>query len=355
MGDTTKEIYDRMASDLVYPASKMPGSFTADNLLAVANEMARILSEKYELLMDRAHISTATGIDLDTAARDNHGMLRKEASYEEVNLVITGVPGTVIDSSVSVEVDDTSFVITGNYVIGDDGKVEATARCTEIGAGHTVAAGSISKFTDSYTGLDTVTNPEASSGGYDKESDSDFVERIHESEQEVVGYGNIAWYRKTAREVAGVSKAKVFDLARGKGTVDVVIIADGNKEAGSVLVKRVFDHIEEGRVPGADVQVSSGTSKDIQVSAKVYLNSGYSISAVKEDFLKKFQEFINDLDFSDASVANRVSYAKVSDLLVNCEGVLDIDELLLNGQNTSIDLGGREFPVAVSPTLEKVT
>ena len=32
MGDTTKEIYDRMASDLVYPASKMPGSFTADNL-----------------------------------------------------------------------------------------------------------------------------------------------------------------------------------------------------------------------------------------------------------------------------------------------------------------------------------
>ena len=355
MGDTAKEIYDRMASDLVYPASKMPGSFTADNLMAVSNELARIISEKYVLLLDRAHISTATGADLDVAARDNHGMPRKEASYEEVNLVITGVPGTVIDSNVSVEVDDISFVVTGNYVVDDDGTAEVTARCTDIGSGHTVAAGTISKFAYSYAGLYTVTNPEASSGGYDKESDSEFVKRIHESEQEVVGYGNIAWYRKTAREVSGVSKAKVFDLARGKGTVDVVIIADGNKEAGSVLVKRVFDHIEEGRVPGADVQVSSGTAKNIQISAKVYLNSGYSIRAVQEDFLAKFQEFINGLDFSDAAIANRVSYAKVSDLLVNCEGVLDIEELLLNGQNTSVALGEREFPVAVSPTLEKVT
>lgn len=349
MGNTAQEIYNRMAADLKNMASKMPGSFTADNLLSVSNELARLYSMEYDRLIDRAHITTAKGADLDRAALENHGMTRLEASYEEVNVTIIGMPGTLIDSTMGVKADDNVYMFTGDYTVGADGTVEVSARCTEAGAGHTAAAGAVNQFLETYAGLESVTNEQMSSGGYDAETDKDFVNRILDSEKAVAGYGNIAWYRAAAKKVAGVSKAKVFDLARGRGTVDVVIIARNNTEASEVLVKRVAEYIEANRVPGADVLVQSGVALAIQTTASVYLDDGYSISSVQSEFFSKLQQYLDNMEFKNTS--ERVSHAKVVDLLINCGGVLDIGSLTLNGEEASIVLGARNFPVASEPQL----
>ena len=345
MGETSQEIYKRMASDLKDPASKIEGSFTADNLQAVANELARIRSEDYDRLLDRSHIATAEGEDLDIAAKENHGMTRLVASYEEVNLLFTGTEGTVVDESIVAKADDIEFHVSGSYMIKEDGTVMASAKCSKAGSGYHVLANTVNTFVGSHDGLTEVTNPEESSGGYDRETDAVFRQRIQDKEKDMPGYGNVAWYRSAAKEVNGVEKAKVFDVPRGNGTVDVVIIAKGNTEASKVLVQRVYEHIEEERIAGANVSVMAGTALAVSIAADVWLTDGYALSSIQNEFKEKMADYLETIEFESSKVNSRVSYAKVSELLMGCAGVQDIEQLTLNHAGTSIALAPRSFPV----------
>ena len=349
MGNTAKELYERMAGSLKNPASKLPGSFSADNLLAVANELARIYSMEYDRLLSRAHVRTATGEDLDVAAKENHGMARNPATAEEVNLTITGEPGAAVKEGMGVRSGELFYRIAGNYVVGDLGTVRVSARCIHTGSGYGVPAGAEWDFAEPYPGLEGAENEEASSGGYDAETDEEFRQRIEEEESEIKGYGNIAWYRAAAMAVTGVAKAKVFDIPRGLGTVDVVVIARGNQEASSLLLQRVAEYIESERVPGADVRVESGSSFPVVVSASLYLSSDVSLSSVTAEFQESFRDYLEGMDFRDAGIHARVSHAKTVDILMGCQGVLDVEGLLLNGEEKSIVLEKRSFPTVADP------
>ena len=50
-----------------------------------------------------------------------------------------------------------------------------------------------------------------------------------------------------------------------------------------------------------------------------------------------------------------VSYARVSALLLDCEGVADVRSFTLNGAGTSLVLGEREIGVPGTVTLTEVT
>lgn len=350
MSDTSSEILARMEARLTNPASKMPGSFSRDNLGAVANEMGRVYSEKRDELIARAHVSTATGEDLDEAAVENHRMPRKEAAYEEVDLTITGTPGTVISTSVGVSGGGTVFYVIKQVQIGSSGSVIVTAQAEKPGTGYSVGAGEISSFIKEYAGLQSVTNEKESSGGYDREEDEEFRTRIAEAESELIVYGNNAWYRSTAREVSGVHKVKVLDLNRGKGTVDVAIIAEGNQPASDTLVKRVADYIEENRMVGADVLVYSGTLAKVNVSAEVFVQSPYTIETIKQSFADGLADYLDGINLNNTSTA-RVSYAMVMSILLNCSGVSDIENLQVNGAGASVVMGSTEFPAIGTVTL----
>ena len=345
MGNTSTEIYGRMKADLKNPASKMEGSFTADNLLAVSNELARIYSTEYDRLIARSHYRTAFGDDLDVVAKDNHGMVRNPATAEEVNLTIMGQPGTVVNESMRVSADGLVYMVVDSHTIGDSGIVQVLARCTSPGSSCSVPAGTEWKFLESYEGVERVFNEAASSGGYDAETDEKFKMRIEEAEREIKGYGNFAWYRKTALEV------KVFDLPRGLGTVDVVIIAKGNTEASDILIKRVAEHIESERVPGADVKVESGHGFEVTVSAAVYLSFDRTISSVLVEFKEQMKNYFENMGFYDTAVNSRVSHAKVIDLLMGCQGVIDVENVLINGTGSSLVLEKRSFPILLDPVI----
>lgn len=76
--------------------------------------------------------------------------------------------------------------------------------------------------------------------------------------------GNIAHYIQWAKEIPGVHKVKVFDLARGNGTVDVVLIADDNEPAPESLIADVAEYIESQRPIGADVLVTSAEAVELR-------------------------------------------------------------------------------------------
>lgn len=334
-------ILNRMKDRIETEADKREGTWTADNLQAVANELARIYSQDIENILPQAFVVTATGSNLDAACSD-YGIERREATCAEVKLEVTGQPGDY--TGVEAYAGDIVFLLD-DFIIPTEGTVQVHAVAAQAGESGNVAAGSLVEASD--IRITAVTNPEEAQGGYDRESDEVLRERALEHIRTPAISGNIAHYIQWAREVPGVSKVKVFDLARGNGTVDVVLIADNNEPAPEILIEQVAEHIEEERPIGADVLVESAEAMEIKVSAKVLVQEGYTVPMVQAELMELLAAYCEETAFSSYVI----SYLGIVSLLFDCPGVVDVTDYTINGQGQSLTLSARQFPVAATPEI----
>ena len=346
MNNSYSAILYRLKEKIQNPASKIEGSFTYDNLSSVANELAKFYSYEVGTLLDRIHVDTATGEDLDRLGKFEHNIQRIEATYEEATFKGYGDVGRAVTDGIGIKSEDTEvlFYIKGDYIIGTSGVVTVTAIAAGKGSGYRLYPGAKLKFLEKYTGLTKVEIDAISSGGYDRESDENYRKRIHEAEANVVGYGNIAWYKMTAKSIAGVDKVKVIDLARGPGTVDVLIVAKGNEAANEALIKKVKDVIESQRLAGANVLVKAANTYPIDINATIRIKAGANIEDIKKAFNRALNTYFSELDF-DTSLKQRVSYAKILGLLLNISNVTDVDNMIINKRTESIDIEPGSFPI----------
>lgn len=346
MDNSYSAILYRLKEKIQNPASKIEGSFTYDNLSSVSNELAKFYSYEVGTLLDRIHVDTATGEDLDKLGKFEHNIQRIEATYEEATFKVYGDVGRAVTDGIGIKSEDTEvlFYIKGDYIIGTSGVVTVTAIAAGKGSGYRLYPGAKLKFLEKYTGLTKVEIDTISSGGYDRESDENYRKRIHEAEANVVGYGNIAWYKMTAKSIAGVDKVKVIDLARGPGTVDVLIVAKGNEVANEALIKKVKDVIESQRLAGANVLVKAANTYPIDINATIRIKAGANIEDIKKTFNRALNTYFSELDF-DTSLKQRVSYAKILGLLLNISNVTDVDNMIINKRTESIDIEPGSFPI----------
>ena len=346
MDNSYSAILYRLKEKIQNPASKIEGSFTYDNLSSVSNELAKFYSYEVGTLLDRIHVDTATGEDLDRLGKFEHNIQRLEATYEEATFKVYGDVGRAVTDGIGIKSEDTEvlFYIKGDYIIGASGMVAVTGIAAGKGSGYRLYPGAKLKFLEKYTGLTKVEIDTVSSGGYDRESDENYRKRIHEAEANVVGYGNIAWYKMTAKSIAGVDKVKVIDLARGPGTVDVLIVAKGNEAANEALIKKVKDVIESQRLAGANVLVKAANTYPIDINATIRVKAGVNIEDVKTAFKTALNAYFSDLDF-DTSLKQRISYAKILGLLLNIANVTDVDNMIMNKRTESIDIEPGSFPI----------
>lgn len=348
MSRSFKEILDRMKSRIETEADRREGTWTADNLQAVANELARIYEEDIDTILPQAFVMTARGRNLDSCCSD-YGITRRAATAAEVIVQLQGEAGTYYGMQLSA--GDISFTVQEPFTIqsSDDGMGNGTvlvrAVCDQFGDIGNVAAGSIDKAGS--TRITKVTNPDAAEGGFDMESDDALRERTLEHIRTPANSGNIAHYVQWAKEVSGVSKVRVYDLARGPGTVDVVIIADGNEAAPQKLIDAVEENIERQRPIGADVLVVSGQAVDIMVEADVIVKAGYTPESIQASFYALLVEHCESIAFQ----SQIISYLGMVNILFDCPGVVDVADFTINGISKSLHLAERQFPVAQIPTV----
>lgn len=347
--NTFEEICGRIKKRLVYEASKLEGSWTADNVQAVANELARIYEEDIDTILDKAFLTTTYGEWADWCCGD-YGVKRNLATHSTVDLQIVGTPGKY--ESMEFAADDIVF-ITETFVIPETGTGTVKAVCKVPGNTGNVLEGTINKIIGNRTKIRKVTNPQPAEGGYNTENDASLIARTLEKIQMPVTSGNIAHYRQWALENTGVEKVKVFPLARGKGTVDVVVIADGNTQPPPPLLEKIHNHIEENRPIGADVLIMTAEPVGISVSADIITAGGYSNEDIRQQFSEQLQMYLQALPFDNYSgfQGGIVSYLKVVDLLFNCDGVRDVSDYRINGMRNSIRLKNRQFPVLKNVTV----
>lgn len=348
MSRSFTEILDRMKARIETEADKREGTWTADNLQAVANELARIYAEDIDTILPQAFVITAKGKNLDSCCSD-YGIIRRAATRAEAVVQVTGEPGTYTWMQLSA--GDITFIVQEPFTImpadGEEGSgtVSVRAVCDQAGDLGNVAAGSIDKADDRR--IIKVTNPTPAEGGFDIESDDALRERTLEHIRTPANSGNIAHYKQWAKEVPGVSKVRIYDLARGAGTVDVVVIADGNEAAPPKLIEAVEEHIEAVRPIGADVLVVSGEAVDINVAADVIVKAGYTAESIQASFYPLLLQHCEDVAFN----SQILSYLGMVNVLFDCPGVVDVADFKINGMAKSLRLAERQFPVSQIPAV----
>lgn len=344
MSENYKSILERMRNSLPLDMISVEGTFTGNNLSAVANELARTYSQELDPMLTRAFTATAEGEDLDRIGNEI-GLERKAATCAEATVEISGSPGLYDGIIVGAE---SILFVTDSFQITEDIAV-VRAVCQTAGIIGNVPAGFIKEIKTSGVTLETVTNREAASGGYDEEMDDDYRIRIQDKKKNIITGGNRENYRQWAMSVPGVSGAKVIDLYDGPGTVGIYIIGDGRTVPQS-LITEIQQYIDFARPCGAGVTVMAAALIQIDISAAVVLEPGAGIDNVKSDFENAFQKYLEGIPFTYGK-KTVVSYIRTADLLLQTHGVADVTAITLNGSEESITMEETAFPVSGTITI----
>lgn len=342
MARSKKEIAAAMMATLPDTYDKSEGSVTYDLVTPAAVELEKREATD-ESILANAFFATADEEHKLTIAQERANIERKPATYATGTVKITGTPGAVVAVGDAVASDTLVFSITQTATIPAEGYVNVTARCNTAGTGGNVPVGAIKDFPMTLDGLDSVTNETAFEGGYEQEDMEDLEARYYEKVQDPPTSGNDAHYRQWAKEVAGVGGVKVKARYPSRGSVTCVII-DANKRAASQsLCTACLEHIEEMRPIGADVYVVPATEKTISVSATVT-----AIGSVTAAIEENLTEWLKEQAFETAYI----SYAKIGEQILNTEGVIDYENLLVNGAVGNVAIASDEVAVLGGVTIE---
>lgn len=338
--------YDDMYASLKNPASKIEGSFSQDNLLAVAAELDDIWENGVSNMPKRFFPSMASGDDLTLSAA-NFGVNRKAASAAEVLLTISGIEGAEVPEGLRAAAGDIVFEVSNATDIPKEGSVDVLATAVEVGEQGNVLAGQVLELVDDYPGITSVTNKAAASGGSEEESDDELRRRVKLRWSLPMSGGSKSDYVRWATEVEGVYRAQV--TSPSAGTVTVYITAAGNTVPSTELIAQVQEYIDNLRPLCAEVTVKAGVSVGVRLSAGVVLEPGYTVAGVRGAVMPKFKEFLAKLTYESSTV----SLMEVSEIL-KIKGVSSYNTVRLNAMNSNITLQTGEFPVyqAVSLSVE---
>jgi uncharacterized phage protein gp47/JayE len=354
--DQTEEaIRRRMLARVPDHVDKSEGSFIWDSLAPAAYELYMSANWAQEVLR-RGFASTTFGGYLDLRCEE-HGVTRRPAKAAEGQVQFSGEPGTTVlaGTRVATSADPVSgtpsieFETTAEAVLNAQGTALVGIKAVEAGSLGNVAAGAINVPVSSIPGVTGISNPAATTGGAEAESDASLLERLMLKVRSPGTSGNKADYVQWGLEVDGVGGVQVQPLWNGPGTVKVFIIDKEKRAASSELVAAVQNYIApdpaagSGKAPiGASVTVASAEEIPINVSAKLTLVSGATLDQAQSAIAQALRDYLRELAFADSVVR----YSRLSAFLLDIPQIVDLSELTLNGGTGNIEIGLGQVAVA---------
>jgi|GEM_PF-3929006 len=177
---TREQIFSDL-SDL----AKAPEAFGADVdltpysplgvFLALVSESQSLQWQAFEALYYGAFLDTAEDVDLDRLARFA-GVTRKQPQKEQVQLLFSGTNSTVIPVDYIIQTPSgIQFKTKESKIISGVTSVESEA--VNFGVASRVGVDQLTEFATPVSGIDSVTNASASTGGSELESDADLRAR----------------------------------------------------------------------------------------------------------------------------------------------------------------------------------
>lgn len=339
--ESAQEIHNRMLTNIDDEYDKSNGSFIFDATKPGAIEFSTKQKEIIEI-QNKLDIENLSDDDLEKFIYQRTGITRKKATKATTRVIISGSIGSKIRIGDMVGTDTLNFVFVEEKVIGESGQATVLVECELLGTIGNVPANAINKFPVTLSGLVNIYNPEKVTNGYDAESDYELKQRYYDKLQRPGKSGNKYHYLEWAKEVTGVGDARVVPKFNGPLTMKVIIINSNKQPADSELVKNVYEHILEKMPFGVEeLVVTSAIGVSINITATFSLADGYTEPVVKENIKANMVEYLKRIAFKESYV----SYAKTGSEVIDSEGLLDYQNLLVNGSIANIPIGDDEVAI----------
>lgn len=359
--ESADTIHKRMINAAPSDISTLEGDFFWDNTRPGAEEIAMlkqmIISRYLKIFFPQ--FSYEQYLEL---IGDFKGIDRKNPTTAIGIVKVEGISGVEIDkgkifSTVSNDENNSiEFVTLEKKYIDNTGVTYVRVQCTQPGIIGNVLKGSVSVLVTPINGVSKITNEEDFTNGVDIESDDDLRERILLRDRNPSTSGNKYHYKEWALQVPGVGDAKVFPRWITKSGVKVVIVDTEKKATEQVLVDSVYNHIESVRPCGADVTVISAKEVELNIKARISIDSNISIDDAKSNFSKSLEIYLKKMIetfFDDKSTGpTYISIAKVGSILLTTDGVLDYAELTINEASSNVTIESDEIPIIGNISVE---
>jgi uncharacterized phage protein gp47/JayE len=316
--------------------------------------VAKLASEStymQERLMNLFFADTEELVDsyLDRRASER-GIFRKLGSVSQGSITISrstpapfdipinqGTTFSTIDGIVTVETTNDIVLVQGQM------SVNVSVKSIDIGSkGNLTTETNLIQNGVAVMGIEkiAVTSP-GLTGGTDDETDEQLLARFLEAIQHPENGGSVRDYIRWAKEVPGVVNANCIELARGPGTLDVIILS-ANGLPTADLITAVQNYISIKRPVCADVRVTGPNTVPININLKYYSNS---VSDLKQAITSSIQTYINNV-----GVGGVVRISQITKVVTEVNEVIDV---ALTSPNANISLDANQIAVIDLITITK--
>lgn len=335
---------------------KREGSLIYDAMAPNAKELEEFYKE-LDWVLEQSFVDTATGEYLELRTKER-AVDRKPAVETIRHLKCEGKMGEIKIGA--------RFLIDGVYFrTVEAGAIPCVVQIKSEQPGRaTVVEYSAEVLSlEGIAGLDRaslVYEHEQDFNGVDAESDEALRERYYITVRRTPGSGNIDDYMFWAGEVVGVGKSIVIPLWNGNGTVKVILLDSNGDPASPGLIENVKNYIDPdpsgegmGKAPiGAQVTFEPAVAKPVNVCARVILTGKVLLTDIEKEVREALVFYVSNINLYATN--RRVIYNKVGAIVVDAAGVIDFEELLINGQDGNIVLEVNEVPVVGTVEIHAV-
>lgn len=324
---TYEAIKQRIFDNINIDIDKREGSFLSNMVSPLSEELAKAYINMSDIL-SLGFIEDTFDTYLDKRVSE-FGVYRKQGSKAIGEIKVEGKEGAIITNGTLIKANDLYFTVLNDIELPTDNILYVEAN--EVGYKYNLLANTEFELVEKNDKVTSLINETDFKNGIDIESDEDLRKRFIKVVNNPSTSGNKAHYEEWALEVNGVSRAIVYPLWNGNGTVKVMVVGNDNKPVLEDVRKNVEDHITENMPIGCQLTVTTPTNLDATIVATIELKEGYETEEVKQEFEAKINEYLK-------SVTNEFTYSKVYGLLANIIGIEDIGILTINGGNSNITI-----------------
>lgn len=341
---------------------KREGSIIRDALSPACYEVAKAILYLGDVI-EQTFISTANGMWLD--GRVLEGNITRDPATQAKKLGIfkdnLGNPVPIAIGQTFSTVGDTILNYTVQDVYkGEDGVVVAGSYimvCNTYGAigntyiGRIVPNDYIEKLASAE--ISTLLYP-----GEEEESDESLRERYLAQINKTAFGGNVAQYQQWAKEIPGIGAVQVYPVWAGGGTVKLSILDSDYNPCSPDFCKTVLQKFDPensghentrglglGIAPiGHKVTVTTAIEHIINISGKITILPGYSLSVLQPQIELAIEKYFSELRKSwdgmtkDYEYQLKVYLGRVLYAILGVDGVSSAYELKLNNTDTDVTL-----------------
>lgn len=343
---TFETIMERMLARVPSTMDKREGSVIWDALAPAAAELQQLYIE-LDVVLDETFADTASLPYLARRAAER-GISQKLASQAILQ-------GEFTPTTLEIPIGSRFSCDSLNYVVTEkisDGIYNLT--CETAGIEGNIHFGLLIPV-DYINGLETAQLTELLIPAEDEEDVESLRERYFESMTSQAFSGNIADYTEKTNSIYGVGGVKVTPVWNGGGTVKLTIIDSSFNIPSEELVAKVQNEIDPvghsgegvGLAPiGHVVTVEGVKAKTVDIITNITYQTGWGWDSAKSYIQNTIDQYFRDLgQVWDQNENLIIRISQLESKILGCEGVLDIQDTVLNGSTSNLILATDEVPV----------